>query len=280
MHVRRRTVAGVAAFGLAAGALSGAGSAAARTPARVPVVVAHVSSSSISLSTGARMHAGRVIFRVVTGRGDHELQVARLHSGYSLAQAGADLNASFQGDVAAIRRIDDNITFRGGAEARPQRPGAFGVSLTAGRYLLIDQDSNATTWLRVTGTAQQRAKIAHQSRITTFSYGFGTTPAILPASGWTRIYDRSDQPHFVVLNHVRKNTTNAMVRRYFASGGESQPAFALRANTSAGVISPDRGETVHYSLPAGRYLLACYWPDDDSGMPHAFMGMWKLVTLR
>jgi hypothetical protein len=33
-------------------------------------------------------------------------------------------------------------------------------------------------------------------------------------------------------------------------------------------------------MPAGRYVVACYWPDDDTGMPHAFMGMFKLITLR
>jgi len=25
--------------------------------------------------------------------------------------------------------------------------------------------------------------------------------------------------------------------------------------------------------------VACFWPDYFTGMPHAFMGMWKLVTL-
>jgi hypothetical protein len=33
-------------------------------------------------------------------------------------------------------------------------------------------------------------------------------------------------------------------------------------------------------VPAGKYLLACFWPDDDTGMPHFFMGMWKLVRVR
>ena len=52
------------------------------------------------------------------------------------------------------------------------------------------------------------------------------------------------------------------------------------ANTAVGVISPKYGETFHYSLPAGKYLIRCYWPDDDTGMPHAFMGMWKLIWLK
>jgi hypothetical protein len=34
-----------------------------------------------------------------------------------------------------------------------------------------------------------------------------------------------------------------------------------------------------YDLPAGEYLLACFWPDRFTGMPHFFMGMWKLINL-
>jgi hypothetical protein len=26
--------------------------------------------------------------------------------------------------------------------------------------------------------------------------------------------------------------------------------------------------------------VMCFWPDDETGMPHAFMGMWKLISLR
>jgi hypothetical protein len=48
----------------------------------------------------------------------------------------------------------------------------------------------------------------------------------------------------------------------------------------AGVISSHYGQTLHYRLPAGRYLMMCFWPSKDTGMPHAMMGMWKLVQLR
>jgi hypothetical protein len=36
---------------------------------------------------------------------------------------------------------------------------------------------------------------------------------------------------------------------------------------------------LRYDLPRGEYLIACFWPDRLTGMPHAFMGMWKLVQL-
>ena len=90
--------------------------------------------------------------------------------------------------------------------------------------------------------------------------------------------DRSDQPHVVIFQHVKDGTTARQVRRALRS--QQQPPWLLKANTSTGVLSPNRREVFHYNLPAGRYLLLCYWPDDDTGMPHYLMGMWKLVNLR
>jgi hypothetical protein len=283
MRISKSAALGVAALsaaGMAVVATVGAEGAGASTPGNVPTVTVHMYAKSISLSTGSTMHAGRTIFRVVTPKGDHELQIARLHKGYTLQQAGADLNKAFSGDVAAIRRVDSHITFRGGVESRPNHPGKFSTVLTAGSYVFTDQNSNVAKIIKVTGTPPVRKAVPRQSSITAFSYGFGTSSNTIPASGWTRIGNRSDQPHFVVFNHVKAGTTAAMVRKYFKSGSEAPPAFALRASTSSGVISPYHHEVMRYNLPAGKYLIACFWPDDDTGMPHAYMGMWKLIWLK
>jgi hypothetical protein len=276
---RRAALAAAGTVALTAASLVGVAGAQASSPARVPVVIAHVSGKSISLSTGRNVHAGRIIFRVVSRKGYHSLQVLRLHRGYTLAQAGADFAKAFQGNVAAVRRIDNNITFRGGAQAHPGHPGRFGINLNAGRFVLVDQNSNAYTFIHVYGKTPQRATIPNRSAITLFTYGFGNTPTVLPARGWTFVSDHSDQPHFLVMQHVKRNTTAALVRRAFRPGAR-QPSFALRANTSTGVLSPNKGQAFYYHMPRGKYVLACFWPDDDTGMPHAFMGMWKLVILK
>jgi hypothetical protein len=285
MRISKRAAIGIATLStaaMAAAAATGTTSAGASTLAKVPTITAHVSSKSISLSSGSTFHAGRVIFRVVTGKGDHVLQIARLHSGYTLQQAFSDLNKSFGGNVAAVRRIDENITFRGGVEARPNHPGRFAVLLNAGRYLLLDQNSNALKMVTVVGKTPARARIPHGGTITAFSYGFGTSSNnnTIPASGWLRFNDQSDQPHFLEIQHVKASTTNRMVRKALTPTNQAQPGFMLKANTSTGVISPKRAQVFHYDLPAGKYLIACFWPDDDTGMPHAFMGMWKLIILK
>lgn len=282
MRIGKRA-AGVLAFAVSAitaGSLLGGAAADASSPAKAPVVVVHMSSRAIAVGNGShRMHAGAVIFKVETRSGDHELQIARLRYGYSLAQAGADVAKALSGNVAAVRRVDANISFRGGAEAHPRHPGYFAVLLRAGDYVFLDQNSNAYSVMHVVGTQPARTLPAHSGSVTTFTYGFGNTPTKLPASGWVRVRNVSDQPHFVVFNQVKPGTTDAMVRKYYHGTSQAPPPWGLRASTSSGVISPNIGQLLHYNLPPGKYLMACYWPDDETGMPHAVMGMWKLVWL-
>lgn len=279
----KRTTTRIAVAVLSGGAaiattLVGASAASASTPAGVPTVTAHISSKSISLSTGNRLRAGRISFKVVTGKGDHELQIARLKPGYTLPQASADLSKAFSGDVDAVRRIDAKIVFLGGAEALPHHPGGFGVSLSAGKYVFLDQNSNAYRIITVYGKPRPQKALPHNGNLGVYTYGFDAH--VLPRSGNVRIFNVSDQPHFVVFQHVKDGTTNAQVNKLFKSMSQKEPSWALKANTSSGVISPGHSQTLHYSLPAGKYLVVCWWPDDDTGMPHAYMGMWKLVTLR
>jgi hypothetical protein len=152
------------------------------------------------------------------------------------------------------------------------------VPLKAGTYYLFDQNGNSLRTLTVTGSFTQRPAPTPGSSITAFTYGFGVQGA-LPHQGWIHEHNTSDQPHFYVFNRVKADTTTAQVKRYFKSGAQGKPSFALFANISSGVISPNTGQNFYLDLPAGRYLVMCFWPDDETGMPHAFMGMWKLITL-
>jgi hypothetical protein len=279
--LRIAVLAGVAAGGVA---LSGvvpaavASAPAGPVPSGATVVTVTMTAHSMQLSTDS-ITAGNTVFKAVSGDGkDHELQILRLHSGYSLQQLRVDLNHGFsQGDVKAIRRVDSHVSFRGGADTH-YRPGYMSVPLRAHSYYLLDIAGNALRKFTVTGSFRHRPAPTGHRTITAFTYGFGLDGA-LPHQGWIHEFNRSDQPHFYVFQRVKADTTYRQVKRYFEAP-VSRPSFALFANTSSGVISPRTGQQLYMDLPAGRYVVACYWPDDDTGMPHAFMGMWKLITLK
>lgn len=245
----------------------------------IPTVVARMGQSTVHLSVGHRVHAGRVIFKVVAVDKAASLQIVRLHKGYTVKQAGADIPKAFGGDLAAIRRLDHRVTWLGGAQARPGHPAEFAANLKAAHLIALNQNSPAFTRLHVFGKAPSRPRISASSSLTAFTYGFGS-PDTIANAGWMHISNVSDQPHFVVFQRVKDGTTKQQVRRYVKSQKHARPKWALPANTSTGVISPNRSELLQYSLPKGKYLLACFWPDDESGMPHFYMGMWKLITLK
>jgi hypothetical protein len=281
MH-HRLTTAGVT-LGLALTVSLNAGSAHAAHPvdrvAPAPVVVAKVSSSAIQLSDSS-VRAGKITFKVVDtkAKGGAILQVLRLHPGYSPLDLQNDIGQAFNGDLAAIARVDDNVTWRSGASATPSKPGWFDVNLRAGTYFVIDQEGGGVTQLNVTGTPVRRAAPAAHGAIITYTYGFDTVGS-LPHDGWVRTENKADQPHFIEATRVKDGTTHRQVARFIKSGAQSNPPWVMRANSGLGVISPGTGGTWKLDLPKGEYLLQCFWPDRMDGMPHFFHGMWQLVQL-
>ncbi|MGN6253054.1 MAG: hypothetical protein ACTHNS_14720 [Marmoricola sp.] len=272
------TAASVLALGVASAPSDAAVHRAARSHApSAPVITARM-GNQIALSRSA-VRAGQVTFRVKTAKGTHTLQLARLRNGYTLEQAGADINSAFGGDVAAVNRVDNGVDFRGGAEARPHKPGEFTTRLARGRYVVLDQSGPGLAFLTVRGTPVKRTAPASQSRIGVFSYGFDVRHTI-PRTGTTTISNVADQPHFVEFQRIKAGTTRAQLKKAFSPEAAGPPDFVLPGSTGTGVISNGRSIRFHYDLPAGTYVIACFWPDKETGMPHAFMGMYHVVHLK
>jgi hypothetical protein len=104
----------------------------------------------------------------------------------------------------------------------------------------------------------------------------------LPAKGRLLFKNRADTgvPHFVILQQVVEGTTTDQVLEYFQSGEETPPPWGLQAGLETGTLSPGRSMTVNYDLPAGQYVVMCFFPDPKmGGMPHSLMGMLKMIHL-
>ena len=224
------------------------------------------------------LHAGRYHFHVVSAAGDHVLQFLNFRNGYTAEQATQDFQSAFGGDVAAVQRIDNGVVFRGGVDAKKGHPGDMVVTLPAGQHAAIDQNGDAVAPLNVVGEVGKTPKTPSSGKYTAFSYGWGVS-SHLPASGTVKFANQADQPHFLVLQRVKSSTTNKQVRKFISSGAQGNPSWALKATADSGVLSPGKSQLFDYDLPAGKYFIACFWPDYFNGMPHFLMGMWKLVTL-
>jgi hypothetical protein len=279
MQSRMRTtlVAGAAvAVALSGSAVIATGTATAAPG--TPTITVHMTKHTVRLSRTS-VHAGTVRFRVISNdKRFHQMQVARLHGHYTLQDAERDFGKAFSGNVKAVRRLDHHVAFRGGAPAhRSGYPGQVYMNLTAGHYYVFDQDGQGLASLNVHGTQGTQPRVKHNGEITANSYGFQVSH--LPSSGWLKVRNISDQPHFIAMTRVKNSTTRRQVAREAHHPSNRQPPWLLNAGTDSSVISPYRHEVLHYRLPAGKYLVACFWPDDDTGMPHFYMGMWRLVHL-
>jgi hypothetical protein len=286
MGIRRHHTRAVAAATAALFAVTAAVTAAPAEAATPKTVLVLMTDNAIVFRGGGAetangvttLRPGRYHFHVVSRSGGHALQLMSLRDGYTVEQAQKDFPDAFEGDVAAVQRVDNGLDFRGGASARPKHPGDMVVKLPAGDLLAVDQNGDAFAELDVTGKKRGKASAPHDGSFTAFTYGWGVSGSP-PASGTAEFANQSDQPHFLVLQHVKSSTTNAQVRKFIKSDAQGNPPWLLKGSADSGVLSPGRSQLVTYDLPPGKYLVACFWPDYFTGMPHVFMGMWKLVTL-
>ena len=103
-------------------------------------------------------------------------------------------------------------------------------------------------------------------------------PVNLPASGTIEFHNNAtNSPHFMFLQHVKKGTTRKQVIKSLQSNGGG-PELPGAAGTD--VLFMGHAQTLTYNLPAGDYAELCFFPDLKTGMPHAFMGMVRIVHLK
>ena len=76
-----------------------------------------------------------------------------------------------------------------------------------------------------------------------------------------------------------KGTTRKQVVDCF-SDPQCRFDFARPGTLDSEVLSPGQKMTASYKLPRGTYVEMCFFPDPMTGMPHAFMGMVRVITLK
>jgi hypothetical protein len=218
------------------------------------------------------------------------MQVLRLRPGYTLKEGLTDFALAFpegncnQACVRAVRRIDKNVVFYGGA--RVKQRWAVNIDKTGTYYVLNVEKNSPPTPFTVKGDHQKRFLPSRTGWLNPATAKNGVDNIWKAgkhnaAQGWMSTTNNAKEPHFVVLNHVKKSTTIQEVRDCFADPANCTFDFAAKdgAEIDTGVISPNHTFLWTYDLPRGKYLAQCFWPSRIDGTPHAFMGMLKLFHL-
>jgi hypothetical protein len=254
------------------------------------LVVGDGSRVAISQST---IRAGSDSFVVVSnnhtpGSGSN-ITLFSLKKGATTAGVSADLRDEFSQTPATAAKGTRELVRDINAMGLADVSGAS-VTVTAnllrGTYYLIDlanftgTGSPVFTPLQVTAGSRGGPLHGNVSVRATGADRF-VAPSSWPHQG-SYVFTNTDTSsiHFMDLQRVKPGTTDAQVQTYFNSHSQAPPPFAL-SGPGAGndVVSPGNTIRVAYNLPVGTYVLLCFVADATTGMPHAIMGMHKVITL-
>lgn len=250
------------------------------TRAASPHITATVTKTTIKVAGADGLRAGRVRLSV-QGRGIAEF--ARFKSGYDAADFTADINKfGAKNDIKALKRALANTRIIGGFESGGSgtivfpRAGSYTPFSIGERGLVVGDP------VVVRGPARTSPPPSTDGRIIAKNGPAWGGASHLPTKGRFLFKNRGNTgvPHFVILQQVVEGTTTDQVLEYLQSGVETPPPWGLPAGMETGSLSPGRSMTVNYDLPAGQYVVMCFFPDPKmGGMPHALMGMLRMIHL-
>lgn len=281
---RRRLTAVAAVAGMTALTGLSATMAQARPSSTSPTLVITIreAGNAFKVAPTRTFRPGMVTVHFTAARGEHTVQLLQLHPRYTLAQLRKDISAGLEkgSNTHAIERLDTRVTWLGGAMSSGGHTATFSSDLPRGTVYAVDQNSRAQARFAVRGRPASRPGVPGSVVVRAVGGNSWSAPPVLPREGWVKLRNSTDQPQFFVALHVKQSTTAAQVRTYAKSGSSKTPRWALSAENDSGVFSPLSVTALRLHLPAGKYLLACFWPDETNGATQFSLGMWKLVHLR
>lgn len=289
MHVPtglRRAVAIVCATALAstpvllAPTTAGAsGAATASAPAAMAHLTARATKRGINVKGTDGLRAGRVHLTV---KGSATVEFVGFDEGYGPDEFVSDVNKCGEKcDVKALRRAIDNTTIIGGTTAGDAtivfpKAGTYAPFSVGERGVVVGRSFSVSGPPRQSKTPRVDGSIIAKKGL---AWGGASS---LPADGRFLFKNRrsSGVPHFVEMQQVVEGTTADQVLESFQAGPAGPPPPFLEGRLLTGSLSAGQSMTVDYDLPPGHYAVMCFFPDPDmKGMPHAFMGMIRIIEL-
>lgn len=289
MSVRTRVgiaAASVATLGLVTGGLAPAvGTDTAARMAPTPKLTVTVTKTGNTVQGPRTFKAGRVALQLNVRRAHATLGTLKLKPGYSFKAFRADVLKSFGGDIPALKRaLRKSVFFGGVAGVRGEEVTGTVVLPRRGTYFLYEFGGNdlvKLAKLRVTGPRVARAVPQSDGRVVAKTGArFGGSKTFPHKGTLTFKNEATDSPHFLIMQHVAKGTTRGEVLACLNDEACQFP-FGREGALETEVIDPGKTMTIDYDLPRGTYVQMCFFPDPNmGGMPHALMGMVRIVTLK
>jgi hypothetical protein len=257
--------------------LAGTSVADASTPCNRPPTTATIASDD-TVRLPATIHPGRAQIRV-DGPVGEELQIVKPRHGANTTDLARDVTEIGEGKPQDVER---DFVELGGALTG----ASFIQTLNPGTYYALDSNSSTVTPAQITtftvrGTWQDAALPKITGSITAIKeMTWSNYPASIGPTGYLDFSNDSSGTHFVVLSQLQPGTTLAEVNAELNSTSDPNTSVFTGTETDSGVLSPGQRELLSYSLPKGLYAVLCFWPDDETGIPHSLMGMVRLITIR
>jgi len=280
-------------------ALIGAGAGVASThasgaKATMPTIKVKASKHGYHVSGPTTFAAGRVQIVLTSVKGEHTVELGSLRKGYTFKKLRADFRAFGEGSQgpqptkSALKHLDRAVkktNFYGGLDsAAGQTERGTVVLPKAGKYLVVNDSGNLpkiAKKLTVTGPAVNRPAPKSAATVTALTKRRFGGAKTLPTKGTVTFKNKStESPHFLGLLHVKKGTTKKQLLNEFESKPGSGPNYILGDQAATDPVGEGNSQTLSYKLPKGQYAELCFFPDPKTGMPHAFMGMVRMVHLK
>jgi hypothetical protein len=261
----------------------------------------NANGSSATVSSH-EVHPGVVTLSIKAGaKAGASVTVVSLHHGATLARFLADLttaasqNAKPADVITAIKDIDKIAVAYGGGDTLPGKSVTDTITLPhAGNYYVVSTSGAAAVNLATIEAEGSLVRSGNPSFSATVTLGdeskdIITTSGHLPRHGTIKVHNDGNVIHLLQMTKVANGVTDAQVQAEYNQllAGQfpptSDPAGLLSPPTvlvGSDAVSPGLSDRLAYNVPKGTYLLQCFVPDDMTGLPHAFMGMHKVVVIK
>ena len=215
-------------------------------------------------------------------------QLLKPAKGYSKKEAVQDANTMFE-DMKALKRFERNTELVGGVNSAPGTPAVMWTELKRGRHWAVNtsphkMQTGQVAVFRVKGESLGGSLPDATTLTAVTGHDWLPEPTSIPTSGQLSLSNSSDANHMFGVAKLKKGMTvddfAAWVKKV-QNGKNAEPPVRFGVGFESGLLSPGRSMSMTYDVPAGKYVLMCWWPDaDHHGMPHVFMGMYRGITVK